>query len=280
MKKWFVRSLWLIALVALAGVTAIAQKNKTGSLECNDNWSGNDKRLERHCEIREQTVAVGDAITVDSGKNGGIQVKGSDRNDVLVRTRVESAAPSRNEAIELAKQVRIETGGSRIQSTGPEQKRDAWWSASFEILVPRRSNLALTAHNGGIAISDVNGRIEFNGLNGGVVLRRVGGNVHGSSTNGGLVVELDGSRWDGEELNVKTTNGGVMMSVPENYSARLETGTVNGHVSTDFPVTVQGRISKQLSMNLGSGGPTVRAMTTNGGVRLRRAGAADSDKNW
>ena len=280
MKKWFVRSLWLIALVALASVTSFAQKSKTGSLECNDNWNGNDKRLERHCEIREQTLAAGDAITVDSGKNGGIQVKGSDRNDVLVRTRVESAAPSRNEAIELAKQVRIETGGSRIQSTGPEQKRDAWWSASFEILVPRRSNLALTAHNGGIAISDVNGRIEFNGLNGGVVLRRVGGNVHGSTTNGGLVVELDGSRWDGEELNVKTTNGGVTMSVPANYSARLETGTVNGHVSTDFPITVQGRISKELSMDLGSGGPTVRAMTTNGGVRLKRAGSADSEKNW
>ena len=172
-------------------------------------------------------------------------MKGSDRNDVLVRARVESAAPSRNEAIELAKQVRVETAGSRIHSTGPEPKRDSWWSATFEILVPRRSNLSLTAHNGGIAISDVNGRIEFSGLNGGVVLRRVGGRVHGSTTNGGLVVELDGSRWDGEELNVKTTNGGVMMSVPENYSARLETGTVNGHVSTDFPVTVQGRITQR-----------------------------------
>jgi len=71
-----------------------------------------------------------------------------------------------------------------------------------------------------------------------------------------------------------------MLSVPENYSARLETGTVNGHVSTDFPVTVQGRISKELSMDLGSGGPTVRAMTTNGGVRLKRAGAGGSEKSW
>ena len=280
MRRTFVRTLSLLALVALASVPTIAQKNKTGSLECRDNWSGNDNKHERHCEIREQTLAAGDTITVNSGKNGGISVKGSDRNDVLVRTRVESSAPSRNEAMELAKQVRIETAGSRIHSTGPEQRRDAWWSASFEILVPRRSNLALTANNGGIAISDVNGRIEFNGLNGGVVLRRVGGKVNGSTTNGGLVVELDGSRWDGEELNVRTTNGGVMMSVPENYSARLETGTVNGHVSTDFPITVQGKISKELSMDLGSGGPTVRAMTTNGGVRLKRAGAGDSDKNF
>jgi DUF4097 and DUF4098 domain-containing protein YvlB len=110
----------------------------------------------------------------------------------------------------------------------------------------------------------------FNCINGGVVLRRVGGRVRGGTTNGGLIVELAGIRWEGEELDVKTINGGVMMSLPENYSAHLETGTVNGNVSVDFPVTVQGRITRELSLNLGSGGATVRAMTTNGGVRLTR----------
>lgn len=278
MQRTFLRSLSLLALVTLASVSVVAQRNTSGSLECQDNWK--DNRLERHCEIREQTLAATDMITVDSGKNGGISVKGSDRNDVLVRARVESSGISRSEAEQLGRQIRVETAGSRIHSSGPEQKRDSWWSVSFEILVPRRSNLSLTAHNGGIAISDVNGRIEFNGLNGGVVLRCVGGKVHGRTTNGGLVVELNGSRWDGEELNVKTTNGGVVMSVPENYSARLETGTVNGHVSTDFPITVQGRITKELSMDLGSGGPTVRATTTNGGVRLKRIGQGAPEGTW
>jgi DUF4097 and DUF4098 domain-containing protein YvlB len=139
--------------------------------------------------------------------------------------------------------------------------------------VPRRSDLSLEAHNGGIAIADVNGRIDFTALNGGVVLRRVGGSVHGSTTNGGIVVDLAGDRWDGETLDVRTTNGGIVISVPENYSAHLETGTVNGGLSIDFPVTVQGKISRELAVNLGSGGPTVRAMTTNGGVRIRRTGS-------
>jgi hypothetical protein len=67
------------------------------------------------------------------------------------------------------------------------------------------------------------------------------------------------------------------MSVPENYSAHLETGTVNGHLSVDFPVTVQGRITRELAVNLGSGGPTVRAMTTNGGVRIKRVGTSSDN---
>ena len=87
------------------------------------------------------------------------------------------------------------------------------------------------------------------------------------------VIELSGDRWDGDSLDVSTTNGGVIMSVPENYSANLQTGTVNGSVNTDFPITVQGRINKQIALNLGSGGATVKAMTTNGGVHLKRSTA-------
>jgi hypothetical protein len=71
-------------------------------------------------------------------------------------------------------------------------------------------------------------------------------------------------------LDVKTTNGGIVMSVPANYSAHLETGTVNGSLQIGFPVTVQGNITRELAVNLGSGGPTIRARTTNGGVRINR----------
>jgi hypothetical protein len=99
----------------------------------------------------------------------------------------------------------------------------------------------------------------------------VAGDVRGRTTNGGVHVELDGRRWDGAGLDVQTTNGGVTLEVPADYSARLETGTVNGGLDLEFPVTVQGRIGRRLATTLGEGGPTVRAMTTNGGVRILRS---------
>ncbi|MCU1263892.1 MAG: hypothetical protein JWM21_210 [Acidobacteria bacterium] len=271
MKKWLGYTLLILATISFTAAAGLAQKKADGPMECRDSW--NNDRLQNHCEIREQTLPVGGMITVDAGRNGGVSVKGWDKGEILVRSRVQTAAPTQAEAEELAKQVRIDTGGLRIHSSGPADQRDFNWSVSYEIFVPRRSDLSLESHNGGISISDVNGKMEFSAMNGGVSLRRVGGNVHGSTTNGGVAVELSGDRWDGEELDVKTTNGGVSMSVPENYSAHLETGTVNGNVSVDFPVTVQGRITKELSVNLGSGGPTVRAMTTNGGIRLKRSTA-------
>ena len=263
------RSVLIAAVVAVTAVSILAQK-KEGTLTCRDNSWYND-RLEGNCEVREQTLAMSGApIAIDGRQNGGISVKGWDQGQVLVRARVQTGAPTAAEAADLARQIRIETSGAKIHASGPENRKNYHWDVSYEVFVPRRADLSLETHNGGIAISEVNGKIDFNALNGGVVLRRVGGAVRGSTTNGGLVIELSGDRWDGETLDVKTTNGGIVLSVPENYSANLQTGTVNGGIIVDFPVTVQGRINKQLAVNLGSGGPTVKAMTTNGGVRVKR----------
>lgn len=274
MYRFLGRSVLIAALVTFTGVAVFAQKEKikekNGSLTCNqDNWY-ND-RLVGNCEIREQTLAPsGGAIAIDGRQNGGVSVKGWDQNQVLVRARVQTGAPTADEARALGQQIRIETSGTKIFASGPESRRDYNWNVSFEVFVPRRADLSVETQNGGIAIADVNGRIDFTALNGGVVLKRVGGAVRGSTTNGGLIVELSGDRWDGESLDVSTTNGGVIMSVPENYSAHLQTGTVNGSVNVDFPVNVQGRLTKQVAFDLGSGGALVKAMTTNGGVHLKR----------
>ncbi|HEY8227145.1 MAG TPA: hypothetical protein VIG25_17860 [Pyrinomonadaceae bacterium] len=274
MNRLIRRSVLAIAIVAIACGSALAQKDKQGSLTCRDgNWY-ND-RLISFCVIREQTLAPGGQLSIDGRQNGGVSVKGWDQNQILVRARVQTGAPSGPEAEQLAAQVQIQTGGNKIFASGPDSRRDYHWDVSYEVFVPRRSDVNVETHNGGIAFADVNGRIDFNAVNGGVVLRRVAGAVHGSTTNGGLVIDLAGDHWDGETLDVTTTNGGIVMNVPENYSANIQTGTVNGSVNVDFPVTVQGRISKQVSFNLGSGGAMVRAMTTNGGVRVQKVNARE-----
>jgi len=100
--------------------------------------------------------------------------------------------------------------------------------------------------------------------------RRVGGDLKGRTQNGGLQIELGGSRWEGTGLDVETQNGGVRLNLPANYSAELETGTVHGRVEIDFPVVIHSGRQRVFTTTLGSGGPKVRAMTTNGSVVVRR----------
>lgn len=262
------------AIFALGGGVATAQKTDSqSSLQCRD--SRNNERLRNHCEIKEQTLGATGTVNVDGKQNGGVAIKGWERNEVLLRYRIQTQAPTQAEADQLAREVRVETNSVRIQAEGPEQRDNYHWSVSYEIFVPRRTNLSLEAHNGGVSVANVHGKISFKTTNGGVNLVGVGGNVQGNTTNGGVNVVLTGARWDGEGLEVRTTNGGVNLVLPDNYSAHLETGTVNGNVSSDIPlnvaVTSRGRMPKEISIDLGGGGPTVRATTTNGGVRVGRS---------
>ena len=264
-----IMALLMALFVFSVPVFAQADREEKG-LNCESGWNGD--RASR-CVIKEQTIpGAGGIITVDGKKNGGVTVKGWERSEIFVRSKVQTWADSEAEASALINQIRIETIGANIYAVGPDSLRQSGWSVSYEVFVPFRSNLSLKTHNGGIGITDVRGMIEFDALNGGVSLRRLAGSVKGRTTNGGLSIDLTGTRWDGEGIDVKTMNGGVKLLIPEDYSARLETGTVNGGIKVNFPITLQGEIKRDLSINLGGGGPTIRVMTTNGGVTVSRKG--------
>ena len=261
----------LLAVVVVGAVEAEAQWAQVDDAWC-EGRSGRDD--ERFCMSLEGDFDAEQHVTVDGGQNGGVQVEGWSQDRVSVRAKVWANAQSPDRARELAADVRVSFRNGRLSADGPDTARRESWGVSWEVMVPTDTDLDVETLNGGISVTEVRGEIDFRAQNGGVHLNGVAGDVSGRTTNGGVHVELDGRSWDGAGLDVETTNGGVTLAVPSDYSARLETGTVNGGMSLDFPVTVQGRVGKRLSTTLGEGGPTVRAMTTNGGVRVVRAGNA------
>ena len=211
-------------------------------------------------------------LLVDAGMNGGVEVTGWNRDVIEVRAKVWANARDEARAEEIADEVEVRMSRARLSADGPDTGRRESWGVSWEVMVPSDTDLEIETYNGGIDVAEVSGAIRFEALNGGVRLTGVGGDVVGQTTNGGLHVELAGDRWEGEGLDVETTNGGITLRVPDDFSAELEAGTVNGGIDIDFPVRVQGRIGRRITTTLGEGGPTVRAFTTNGGVKIQRSG--------
>src|SRR5262245_21482956 len=146
MYRFVGRSVLIAALLTFTGVAVVSQKEKVKekdkSLTCReDNWYYD--RLVGNCEIREQRLALsGGAIAVDGRQNGGVSVKGWDQNQVLVRARVQTGAPTVGEAQELSRQIRIETSGAKIFASGPENRKDYNWNGCCEVFVPRRAGLS------------------------------------------------------------------------------------------------------------------------------------------
>jgi hypothetical protein len=238
------------ALALSLGLTALPFPAATATRS--DAWCRDgDHDRPTHCEVREFTVPAGQPIEVDAAPNGGIDVEGGSGGQVRVQAKVVAQGYSEEEARQIASQVRIETSGT-IRAEGPPTRSRRSWHVSYRLTVPEGAQLSLRTVNGGVHVD------------------RASGHVTGRTQNGGLHVQLEGTAWEGEGLDLETSNGGVHLLVPEGYNAELETGTVNGGLDLDFPVTVQGRVKKRINVTLGRGGAPIRAVTTNGGISLRR----------
>ena len=226
----------------------------------------------QHCEVRVVTLARAGTIAVDPGRNGAVSVEGWDRDSIEVHARIQTQAATQDQADRIAGQIKVVTSGSTISADGPEAGRRESWGMSFVVFAPRRSDLKLDTDNGPIGVRDVTGRMTLTAHNGPVSLSGVGGDVHARTTNGPLDIDLTGARWEGTGLDAETTNGPVNLAIPENYSAQLEFGTLNGPMTVGFPltVTIEGRVGRRIVTKLGAGGAPVRVVTTNGPVEIRR----------
>jgi DUF4097 and DUF4098 domain-containing protein YvlB len=254
-----------LLVLQIGAATAIAAQQSPAQ-PCSDEIRGRDT----YCEVREFTLSPRPSLVVDARPNGGIRVTGSDDAAIRVRATVRVRERSEAEARQLASQVEVRTTDGEVRATGPEIRgRDRQWSVSYEVSTPRRIDLDLQSVNGGIDVEDVQGRLAASTINGGITLNEVAGDVRGRTTNGGISVDLAGERWSGEGLDLRTTNGGINLTVPSRYSAHLVASTVNGGLSTDLPLTVRGRVGKQVEGDIGGGGAPVRLATTNGGIRIR-----------
>ncbi|MEO7659770.1 MAG: hypothetical protein ABIV48_09165, partial [Pyrinomonadaceae bacterium] len=160
----YVAAACVTAMIGIAAVTSFAQekeqkdKSKIGHYKgfCSkDSWSSNEKIS--FTDLREVTLRANGSLSVDGGRNGGISVKGEDRGDILVRACFQTWGRSEAEAKAEAANIRVSTSGTiKAESSAAENN----WGVSFEILVPRSTNLTLTANNGGISISSVDGTAD------------------------------------------------------------------------------------------------------------------------
>jgi hypothetical protein len=259
---------FLPSLTLLGTALALAGPASGQRVLLDDEWCDEGGQSDQYCEVREYSLNARDLVRVDAEPNGGIRVEAWDRNEISLRAKVQ-AWSRRGDPAEIAGKVRVETGGT-ITADGPDMERREGWSVSFHLLVPRNSDLDLESVNGGIRILGVHGEMRFETKNGGIHLEDVGGDVRGETRNGGVSVDLSGAQWEGNGLDVRTTNGGATLTLPEGFRADLETGTVNGGFTTDFPITVRGELrSNRISTQLNGGGPPIHISTTNGAIRIK-----------
>jgi hypothetical protein len=210
--------------------------------------------------------------------NGGITVEAWDRAEVRVDAVKQVKAASSEKAEELANKIKIEVqhspGSVRIESRLPRSENgfmdwltgnDASFSVTYKIHAPRDVVAKLVSTNGGIRLTGTRGRADRETVNGGITVIEAAGALEGSTTNGGITAHL--TRVDGD-INLETTNGGVVLKVPRDLRANLDVATSNGGIHSDLEVAGGQKGRKHLVGEVNGGGGLLKVRTTNGGVRI------------
>jgi len=262
------------ALVASAVWTAQGQSNFQISTcdkhDDSNSFSYNSDHRYSHCEVRTAKLTAGQPLEV-AAVNGGIAVIGEDRGDIQVEARIQTWGDSQAEADKRAQDTTIQTANNRVRADTPHnwhgQNSEA---VNFHVLVPRHYSVKLDGVNGGISVTDLEGTMNLHTENGGISLKNCAGDVRGRTTNGSIAITAGGESWRGGGVDAETTNGSASITLPSDYSAHLEAGVVNGSIHFDFPLTMNHFNSKEISTDIGKGGPTLRLHTVNGSVSIRR----------
>ena len=261
-----------LAMTAIALPATGVFANPCDDADRNSNFEFGDGRygVTVQEDFQKSIPAPRGAWRVQGGDLGAIALKGTTSKEVFVCATIYAWAGNREAALKLASQVRVLADERGVRSEGPPQAKRARWGVAYQIFVPRETDVEVRTVNGPISVEGVRSHMDLETVNGPISIVKSGGDVRGRTTNGPLDVTLDGPRWIGRGLDLESTNGPVTVVVPENFSADLEFGTSNGPMEFDFPITVQGRVTKVIKTTLGSGGPPIRVYTVNGPASLQR----------
>jgi hypothetical protein len=142
-------------------------------------------------------------------------------------------------------------------------------TVDFTVKVPADVRFAAKTVNGSVTAQELGSDVEATTVNGGIKLSTEG-RAQAETVNGSVRARL--GRADGSEpLAFRTVNGSLRVELPEGASADVDIATVNGSITTDFPLTIQGKWGPRKARgSIGGGGRALSLETVNGSIELRK----------
>ena len=238
------------------------------------------------------SVALSDparpALVKASLVSGGITVKANDGKEVVVDARARNRESSRSDS--NMKRIVVSSTGLSVEEENNEVRisTDSYMRAvDLTISVPVHTSV----NSGDIVVTGVDGELDVNDVNGSVTLNNVSGSAVAHALNGRVLVTF--TRVNQKPMAFSSLNGDIDVTFPADLKANLSLKSDRGEIFSDFDVQVQAsapqqtvedgrknggkylvKIDKTVHGTINGGGPELQFTNFNGGIYIRKAGAA------
>jgi hypothetical protein len=220
---------------------------------------------------RKQTLEI-------NGVNGDIVAEPGTGNRVIVTAEKHS---DRQDPADVKIEVHQDSDGITICAVYPGQSSPCHHldfsfrehsndvSVDFHVTMPAGVTLKANNVNGGIHAHGFTGRVRARTVNGECAIETAGSG-EASTVNGAVRADI-GHLSPEDECSFRTVNGSITLSLPADVNAEVTSSTVNGNISSEFPLTIHsGWGPRSASGTLGRGGARLSAHTVNGAIRYER----------
>jgi len=212
--------------------------------------------------------------------NSEIILKIHDKNELLIKALNLKPVPERAKGLKLVGvggEDNTDVGFNVVQTGNNLIVQNVRKSGGAEIYLPKSQNISVTnSWDGDIHIEGFTGEVEANAnLNGGLTLENVSGPITAYSLNEGIQVVFDKINQDAP-IVMRTTNGEIDVTLPENTPAELELSSWNGDIYTNFDLSrpdkdgLKSISGRKVNGAINGGGVKITLKSTNGNIYLRK----------
>lgn len=199
--------------------------------------------------------------------NGPVEVQGWDR-DVVEIDAVKIAREKESDVDRVSIEVDAKPNDVSVITRYP-QNEGVEVAVQYTVRIPHGARVQhLGTVNGTLKVAGVESVEELRTVNGNIEVYEGGGSVHAHTTNGNVHLELSHSLNE-KGMAAETTNGSVLLAVPQNTQANLEARSLNGNFYSELPFSQEATmLPREMRGKFGKGGAPIRLNTINGGIQI------------
>jgi DUF4097 and DUF4098 domain-containing protein YvlB len=225
-----------------------------------------------HAEVTQEfhkTVPLSaDGRVSLSNINGDVEITGWNKSEV----QIDAVKTARDQQRLDEARIEVNTGSNsvKIETHYPSHiTNNNPASVHYTLHVPQNARLdKIDLVNGSLNVQRVSGEVKADLVNGKVRASDLAGTADLATVNGTIEANYT-SLNNVHEIKLKSVNGSVDLLLPQSPNAEVNASTVNGSLSTDFPLTVKGHwVGKNMSGTLGSGGVHIELDNVNGSIHV------------
>lgn len=219
-------------------------------------WDGDDYDV-------QWNIRVPDRYNVDVSTSGGkIEI---DEIDGTVDARTSGGGIRTGR---LGGKSTLKTSGGSITVDGASAELLAHTSGGSISIGDTTGPVEAKTSGGSIKLARINGSVVARTSGGGIRIEDAAGSVDARTSGGSIHAQI--SRQPNGDSTLSTSGGGVIVTLAPSIAVDLDAHASGGGVSSDVPVTVQGRQDDDsIRGKINGGGPTLKLRSSGGGVRVK-----------